>query len=148
MPHRSTQRGPGQRPPRRPLRPLRPHRRSRSPSPSRLRLTSRQPPKDFESRQLSSVDNPSASPGPAPARAPAAAATHAAAAADGWVCEPVRTISVKTVPIRIHRPDCWLVGGPTGGTVTTDEARTIAAVDPAAGLCDACDTKPLTTPKA
>ncbi|MFI5867281.1 DUF6233 domain-containing protein [Streptomyces sp. NPDC051546] len=83
-------------------------------------------------------------PAPAPGRHAPPAPPPAPPHTDGWLCERVRTIGVdRGLVIRIHRSDCWLIDSPTGATLTTEEARTMAATDPAATLCDACDTQPL-----
>lgn len=83
---------------------------------------------------------------PAPATPPP---LPARAGARGWVCERASGIGVNRDPeSRLHESDCWLIHGPIGATLTTAQARAIAANDPAATLCDACDTQTLAAPKA
>ncbi|MGW6940249.1 DUF6233 domain-containing protein [Streptomyces xanthophaeus] len=48
----------------------------------------------------------------------------------------------------LHRSDCWVIGGDVGpaGALTTEDCRSMLAMDPQASACDVCDTRGIRAP--
>ncbi|MFD3519972.1 hypothetical protein [Streptomyces sp. NPDC058653] len=59
----------------------------------------------------------------------------------GWIGERLRAApgdpDGKGRGVRFHIPGCWAIKGPTGGTLTTAQARQMVRTDPIAQACDA-----------
>lgn len=61
---------------------------------------------------------------------------------EGWIGErlkaPVGDPAGRGPGVRLHAPGCWAIGGQTGGTLSTSDARFMVRTDPIATACDVC----------